>query len=134
MCSTAQEALHTFSPRGANFPPIALTSRNAISTSGSGGSMRGGAVSRIMAVVLALACALVGGGTARAAQYRVSACGASANYVNHLFSASTSDDRMSAYTACPNDGSGHLVGMTALAGIDRGKVPVFANAIQSFTA
>lgn len=96
--------------------------------------MRGAAVRGMMAVAIACACTLVSGGSAHAAQYRVSACGTGANYVNHLFSASTSDDRMSAYTACPNDSSGHVVGMTALAGIDRGKVPVFANAIQSFIA
>ena len=86
----------------------------------------------IVATALALTCVL--GGVAQGAQYKVSACGAGASYQNHLFSASTSDARMSAFTACPNDGSGHQVGVTALAGIDRGKVPVFANAIQSFVA
>jgi hypothetical protein len=88
----------------------------------------------IGAAVIALACVLVGAGLAHAAQYRVTACGATANYVNHLFSASTSDNRMNAYTACPNDGNGHPIGVAASAGIERGKVPVFWNATQSFVA
>jgi hypothetical protein len=90
---------------------------------------------RLMAVALvAVAWAALGGAVASGAEYRVSACGESAGFQNHLLSASVSDGRMSAYTACPNDGDGHFVGLTALAGIDVGKVPVFANAIQTFTA
>jgi hypothetical protein len=87
--------------------------------------------------MLAMALAVFGGlgvGDALAAQYKVSACGVGAGYQNHMLNASVSDSRMSAYTACPNDGSGHPVGMAAMAGIDRGKVPMFANATQSFIA
>src|SRR3954447_9418456 len=88
----------------------------------------------IAATLLAAACVLVGGATADAAQYKVSACGPNAAFQNHLLAASVSDSRMSAYTACPNDNGGHQVGVAAIAGIDRGTVPLFANALQSFTA
>src|SRR4051794_36237797 len=131
MCSTVQCAYQVH-PRGANFSALPLIQSNRKSeATGPGGRMRARGV---VVVVLALAFALAGSASVEAAQYRVSACGPSANYVNHLLAASVSDARMSAYTACPNDGSGRQVGVTTLAGIDRGTVPVFANAIQSFVA
>jgi hypothetical protein len=87
-----------------------------------------------MAAIVAVAGGLVCGAIAHAAQYKVSACGSGASYQNHMLTAAASDSRMSAYTACPNDGDGHQVGVAALAGIERGRVPVFANATQSFVA
>src|SRR3954463_14885390 len=131
MCSTVQCAYQVH-PRGANFSALPLIQSNRKSeATGPGGRMRARGV---VVVVLALAFALAGSASVEAAQYRVSACGPSAIYVNHLLAASVSDARMSAYTACPNDGNGHQVGVTTLAGIDRGTVPVFANALQSFVA
>jgi hypothetical protein len=87
-----------------------------------------------LTMVIVIGCALIRAGVAHGAEYRVSACGAAGSYQNHLLSASTSDGRMSAYTACPTDGNGHFVGVAALAGINVGTVPVFANAIQTFAA
>src|SRR3954447_23878978 len=130
MCSTVQCA-YQVRPGGRTFPPMGLPQSNRNRRTGPGGQMRGRG---IVAIVLALTLAVMGVGSADAAQYKVSACGPGASYVNHLLTASVSDARMSAYTACPNDGNGHQVGVTALAGIDRGTVPVFANAIQSFVA
>ena len=101
-----------------------------------GGSMRRGRlVTRLLAALLLTSLAAIAWPRgAHAAEYRVSACGKAANFHNNLLVGSVSDNRMSAFTACPNDSSGHLVGAAALAGIDRGTVPVFANAIQTFTA
>src|SRR4051794_23638853 len=132
MCSTVQCA-YQVRLRGANFPSARLTQSNRNRRTGPGGQMR---ARRLVGIVLALALALVlaSGASADAAQYKVSACGPGSNYVNHLLTASVSDARMSSYTACPNDGNGHQVGVAALAGIDRGTVPVFANALQSFVA
>src|SRR4051794_41890681 len=130
MCSTAQCTCHV-RPWGANFPASGLTQSNRNRRTGPGGQMRGRG---IVAIVLAWALALVGVGSADAAQYKVSACGPGASYVNHLLTASVSDARMSSYTACPNDGNGHQVGVAALAGNDRGTGPLFANALQSFVA
>jgi hypothetical protein len=87
-----------------------------------------------LVAAVAIGTVLAGAELARGAEFRVSACGSAGEYQNHLLAASTSNSRMSAYTACPTDGNGHFVGVAALAGIDRGPVPVFANAIQSFTA
>lgn len=86
------------------------------------------------ALALAMAWVLAGAPSARGAEYKVTACGPSAGNQNHLLAASMSESRMSAYTACPNDGSGHYVGVAALAGINVGTVPVFANATQTFSA
>jgi hypothetical protein len=88
----------------------------------------------IVAALLAFAAGLVGGQVAEAAQYKVSGCGAGASFQNHLLTASTSDSRMSAYTACPTDSSGHPMGVATFAGIEKGKVPPFSNAMQSFVA
>ena len=85
-------------------------------------------------VVVVVASAAVGAASADAAEYRVSACGFNAGHVNHLLGASASDGRLSAYTACPNDGNGHFVGVAAAAGVNVGTVPFFANAMQTFTA
>ncbi|MEA2421183.1 MAG: hypothetical protein QOF55_282, partial [Thermoleophilaceae bacterium] len=87
-----------------------------------------------LAMLVLAAFGVVGAERARAAQYTVSACGAAAGFQNNLLTASVSDGRMSAYTACPNDGSGHFVGVAAIAGVSQGSVPVFANSIQSFLA
>jgi hypothetical protein len=76
----------------------------------------------------------VGAFPADAAQYTVRACGPGAGHQNRMLSASTSDGRMSAYTACPTDGNGHRVGIAALANIDAGTVPFFASAMQTFIA
>jgi hypothetical protein len=86
------------------------------------------------ALAVAVVWALSGAAGAQGAEYKVSACGAESNYRNYLLTASVSDSRMSAYAACPNDGNGHYVGIAALAGIDVGTVPAFANASQTFTA
>src|SRR5436305_7797819 len=71
---------------------------------------------------------------ASGAEYSVHACGAVARYQNNLLTATTSDGRMTTRTECPTDGSGHNVGIAVLAGINKGTVPVFANAAQTFIA
>jgi hypothetical protein len=68
------------------------------------------------------------------AEYSVHACGAVAGYQNHLLTASASDGRMTTQTECPTDGNGHNVGVAAMAGINKGTVPVFASAAQTFVA
>jgi hypothetical protein len=93
-----------------------------------------GVARKAFVVAAALLCSLIGPSLAEAGEYKVSACGSGAGYRNNLLTASVSDARMSAYTACPNDGNGHFVGLTAMAGIDRGSVPLFANATQTFLA
>lgn len=96
---------------------------------------RGRLATRLVAAALLASLAMFGWPhRAHAAEYTVSACGRAANFHNNLLLPSVSGDRMSAYTACPTDGTGHVVGAAALAGIDRGTVPVFANAMQTFLA
>src|SRR4051812_11666547 len=129
MSSTDQQCDTGCGWKGANLRVARLSSR--IEMRGLGGNMRARGTA---ATLLAAVCMLVSGTAAKGAQYKVSACGPNAAFQNHLLTASVSESRMSAYTACPNDGSGHQVGVAALAGIDRGTVPIFANALQSFIA
>ncbi|MEA2457165.1 MAG: hypothetical protein QOC95_137, partial [Thermoleophilaceae bacterium] len=89
---------------------------------------------KLMAAAVALCWALAGAGAAHGAEFRVSACGTNAVSQNHLLGASVSDGHFSAYTACPNDGDGHYVGVAALANVNAGTAPFFSSAIQSFVA
>jgi hypothetical protein len=94
-----------------------------------------GAVARkTLAVTLVMMGVLVSAGAARGAEYKVHACGADAHYENHLFVASVSDSRMEADSGCPTDGQGHNMGVAARAGTNKGTVPMFASATQSFLA
>jgi hypothetical protein len=93
------------------------------------------AVARKVVVAALVVGAVLGmAGVAEGAEYKVHACGASARYLNHLFTPSVSHNRMETDSVCPTDDRGHNVGVAARAGVDTGPVPVFANATQSFIA
>ncbi len=87
-----------------------------------------------LAAALVVAWGLMGAASAHGAEYRVSACGSNAANQNHLLTASVSDGHFSAYTACPNDGNSHYVGVAALANVNAGTAPFFSSALQSFVA
>ncbi len=53
---------------------------------------------------------------------------------NHLLAAAASDSHLSAYTACPNDGNGHYVGVAALAGSTPAPPRSSRSPAQTFTA
>jgi hypothetical protein len=95
---------------------------------------RGWLVGRAVAVTVWAAAMLLGAGVAEAAQYTVRACGPAANEQNHLLTPSTSDRRMSAYTACPTEADQRYAGVVARANVNDGTVPFFASAMQTFVA
>jgi hypothetical protein len=88
----------------------------------------------VVAAIAVMVCVLAVPSLARGAQYAVHACGGEAGDQNHLLTPSASDPRMVAYMECPFDLNGHRVGIAAIAGVNKGTVPVFANAMQSFVA
>jgi hypothetical protein len=87
-----------------------------------------------MTMTVAVGVLLAVAASAWGAEYSVHACGAVAGYQNHLLTASASDGRMTTQTECPTDGNGHNMGVAAMAGINKGTVPVFAYAAQTFVA